>query len=217
MGERAGKKVLVMPTSADGLRGSDRQIALNAEAIYLRDALLGSLELIDVFEEHGSPVLVADGQLRPVGARELRWLVEELFVEKYTVRTVGGQYQVEYRPVRPSEAAIRTMLTAEAKYGGLIGKLPPLTVEPQMSVAPEPASVLPDDHPEILASRRTQARFANPDARRDLESARGREVSARYARQQQQAAAEPIETQVVESYPVFAPPKPAEPTPSVAD
>jgi hypothetical protein len=120
----------------------------------------------------------------------------------------------------PSEMAVRALQTKEPRDGGLLGRLPVLQVEqPQMPMPPEPAPVFEPGsqlEAEYLAGQRGYARVMNTSERTALEIQRGREVSERYAKQQQQqtAAEAPIETVVVESYPIYAPPPandPAEP------
>jgi hypothetical protein len=146
----------------------------------------------------------------------MRWILAETFATKAVVQK-GLGYEVEYRPVNPNEMAIRAMLTKEPRDGGLIGRLPRLEIEqpqaPVMPPEPEP-SFLPDDHPEVIASRRAAARYSNQNERTALESARGAEKSAEFARRQAAAAAgekfgetQVAEPQIVESYPVFAPPQ----------
>jgi hypothetical protein len=205
---RDGRRIINLPKSEFDLRGQQRDAAVKSEALVLADALIGALDLWDLFQHQGGIVLVANGELQTVNAENLRWILAETFAEKRVVRKLS-RYEVEYRPLNPNEMAVRALLRADPRDGGLITRLPPLNVEqPQAPVAP-PEPRLPDDHPETIASRRTQARYTNADARRELESARGREVSERYARQQQQAATETqvAEPQVVESYSVFAPPE----------
>jgi hypothetical protein len=219
MGERNGKRVLVMPRSADSLRGQQRDAAVKNEALVLQDAILGSLDILDLFDDSGRVVLVANGELQAVNSEHLRMIIEELFVTKHVVRK-GLRHEVEYQPVRPNEMAVRALLRAEPRDGGLIGRLPRLEVEqPQVQAPPEPAPVFMQpgsrEEAEFLAGQRGYQRLANTDARTELESRRGREVSERYANQRRQAAATagtPVETVVVESYPIYAPPPNGEDT-----
>ena len=162
------------------------------------------MDILDLFQHEGGIVLVAKGELQVVNNDLLRWLIEATFVEKHVMRTLPGpRYEVEYQLVRPSESAVRTLLTREASEGGLRAKLPVLQIEePQLMappVAAPAASGLPDDHPEAVAGRRTLARYADADKKRELEMARGAAVRAKY--EGRQAA---VETPVVEeSIPIF--------------
>ena len=117
--ELAGRRVLVMPRSVPDLRGSARDIALKNEAVVLRDALVGALDILDLFENAGGIVLVAGGEVRNIGSAELRWIISETFVTKHVVRKLPGlKHEVEYRPVQPSELAVRALLRAPANEGG---------------------------------------------------------------------------------------------------
>jgi hypothetical protein len=204
-----------MPRSSDGLRGQQRDSATKVEALALQSAICGALDVLDLFDEGGRVVLVANGELQAINAKYLRVILESLFATKAVVRKLPGlKYEVEYRPINPSEAAVRALLRADQRDGGLLGRLPVLVVETQgfaaLSLAPPAAPGLPDDHPEVLASRRTQTRYADSDARRELEIARGREVGERYRLRQQAAAVDPStkpQELIVEKYPVFAPPE----------
>jgi hypothetical protein len=205
--ELAGRRVIVMPAvSSDGLRGSSRDIALKNEALVLRDALVGALDVLDLFQSEGGIVLVARGEVRNIGSAELRWILQETFVAKRVVRKLPGlNNEVEYRPVQPSELAVRALLTKDAREGGLLGCLPVLQIETLGFAAAAPVekeitSNLPDDHPEVLASRRTTARYADSDKRTRLEAQRGAEVSARHAAQQVRTETPAV---VEESIPIF--------------
>jgi hypothetical protein len=208
--ELAGRRIVVMPPTADGLRGSSRDIALKNEAVVLRDAIIGALDVLDLFQSEGGIVLVANGEVRNVSSELLRWLIEASFVEKVVTRTLPGlKHEVEFRPLNPSEMAMRALLRAEPREGGLIGLLPVLNVETQGFAAPvtpvekeTASSPLPDDHPEVLASQRTTARYADAAARTELEKARGAERVAYY--EGRQAPETPI---VDESYPAYLPGK----------
>jgi hypothetical protein len=201
---RDGRKVLILSNTADGLRGSARDNAAQAEARVLTDAIVDSLDRIDLFQHENGIVLVANGKVQTVSSAELRWIIEASFVQKCTVRKILATgaigHEIEFRPIRPSEMAVRTMLTKEPKYGGLLGRLPPLEIEePRQEVAPAIAPIAMDgskEAVELARGKQVLARFANPDERRELELARGAEILARFANRQQAPAAE-------ESIPVF--------------
>jgi hypothetical protein len=174
----------------------------------LADAIIDSLDVLDLFDMDSQPVLIANGDLRVVNSELLRWICQESFCTKQAVQKImvtgAVGYVIEHRPVQPSEMAIRTMLTKGPKEGGLIGRLPPLKIEESRhEAAPptaEPTPVLDErGQLEYAAGQRALARFANPEARTQLEMARGAEVLAKY--QNQRAAVEPP---VVEEHQVFA-------------
>jgi hypothetical protein len=205
-----GRRIVVMPTSAEGLRGQQRDAAVKNEALVLADAIVNALDVIDLFEHQGGLVLVASGELRPVNSELLRWIVEATFVTKHVVRKLPGLgHEVELRPVNPNEMSIRAMLTKEPREGGLISRLPVLNVETQGFAAPAApvekeiaSSPLPEVQAELLAGARTSARYANAAERTRLEAQRGAEVSARHAARQVKAETPAV---VEESYPVYPP------------
>jgi hypothetical protein len=199
-----GRRIVIMPGSPDGLRGSARDSAVKAEALVLSDAIAGALDIIDLFEHDGGVVLVANGEVRNVSSELLRWLIEATFVEKRVVRTLLGlRHEVELRPVSPSEMAVRAMLTKEPREGGLIGRVPVLQVEtPQREVAPPPEKPLMVLNPaELEAGRRQVERYTAyaSDERRRLEMERGAQVVERHSQGRQAVREEPP---VVESYPI---------------
>jgi hypothetical protein len=206
--ELAGRRIVVMPsTRSDGLRGSAHGIALKNEALALREAIVGALDVLHLFDDGGRVVLIAKGELQAVNAEYLRMILESLFVTKHVVRK-GLKYEVEFRPIQAGELAVRSLLTKDPKDGGLAGLLPVLNVETQGFAAPVAAaekeitsSPLPEVQAEILAGRRTAARYADAGARTELEKARGAEMVRNYQGQRAAAVAPPIE----ESIPVFAP------------
>jgi hypothetical protein len=182
-----GRKVLVLPNSPDGLRGSGRRAAVEAEAKLLSNAIADALDRIPIFNRDGQPVLLIDGALRVVNNQMLAWVLEGYFATMHVMER-NGRLELEYRGVRANEIALRHMLTAERKHGGLVGCLPMLTVEqPRVAaVAPEQpkSSPLPEVQAEIDAGARTRARYANAGERTRLEAQRGAEVSARHAGRQ---------------------------------
>jgi hypothetical protein len=201
-----GRKVLVMPPASDGLRGQHRRTAVEAEALILSSAIGDSLERIPMFDHGGQPVLLIDGALRGVNAELLGWVVEAHFTTPHIVER-AGRLELEYRGVRANELVLRLMLvTEEAKYGGLLGRLPPLVIErPQVMATEEKPqeamSNLPEVRVEQLAGQRQVARHGNTAEKTRLEAQRGAEVSARLRgklRAETPAVAE-------ESIPVFAP------------
>jgi hypothetical protein len=209
MGDKLdSRRVLIMPTSAEGLRGQQRDAAVKNEALVLADAIVSALDVIDLFEHQGGLVLVANGEVRNVNSELLRWLIEASFVQKHVVRKLPGLgHEVELRPVNSNEMSIRAMLTKEPREGGLIGRLPVLQIEmPQLEVAaPQKQPLIVETAPaEHAAGRAAVARHANSDERRRLEIERGAQVVERY-RQGRQAAVEPstrAQEPVEESYPI---------------
>jgi hypothetical protein len=204
--ELASRRVIAMPRNAPDLRGQQRDAAMKSEALVLREAICGALDILDLFQHEGGIVLVAKGELQVVNNDLLRWLIEATFVEKHVIRTLPGpRYEVEYQLVRPSESAVRTLLTREASEGGLRAKLPVLQIEePQLMVPPAAAPTapgLPDDHPEAVAGRRTLARYADADKKRELEMRRGAERVAYFEGRQVKAETPAAE----ESIPAYAP------------
>jgi hypothetical protein len=192
-----------MSRSAPDLRGQQRDSATKVEALALREAICEALDVLNLFEDNGRVVLIAKGELQAVNAEYLRVILESLFVTKAVVRKLPGlKYEVELA-INPSEAAVRALLRADQRDGGLSGKLPRLVIEqPQVAVEENPpaAPVLPNDHPEALAGRRTVARYADSDKKRELELARGAEMVRRY--QGQRATSE---TPAEESIPAHVP------------
>jgi hypothetical protein len=189
-----GRKVLILPPAADGLRGPHRTAAVQAQALYLSDAIAGALDRIPIFEHDGQPVLLVDGALRTVTNEVLRWTLEGYFATPHLVER-GGRLELEYRGVQPNELVTRAMLTAEPKQGGLLGKLPRLEIErPQQAMAAPVVEQAPvrDERGqlEFEGSQRALARFANPEQRRELEMRKGAE-RVEWHRQRQQAAVEP--------------------------
>jgi hypothetical protein len=189
-----GRKVLVMGPSSDGLRGQHRQAAVEAEALLLSSAIADSLDRIPMFDHGGQPVLLIDGALRGVNAELLGWVLEAQFTTRHIVEKVG-RLELEYRGVRANEMVLRHMLvTEQAKYGGLLGRLPPLVIErPQVMAAEEKPQVatsnLPEVQVELLAGARQVARQGNSADRTRLEAARGAERVAYF--EGRQAAVEP--------------------------
>jgi hypothetical protein len=206
-----GRKVLVMPNSPDGLFGPHRRAAVENMALLLSAAIADALDRIPVFNRDGQPVLLIDGALRAVNAELLGWLLEAHFTTPHVVER-AGRLELEHRGVRANEIVLRHMLvTEEAKYGGLLGRLPMLTVEqPQTTVEEKPreaTSCLPEVQAELDAGARQIARHANSGAERTrIEIERGREVSERHRRGRQATAEKPVETPI-ESYPAYVPAK----------
>jgi hypothetical protein len=211
--ELEGRRVIVMPLTADGLRGQQRDSVTKAEALVLRDAIAGALDILDLFQHEGSIVLVANGEIRNVNSELLRWLIEATFMEKHVVRTFPGlRHEVEYRPVNPSEMAVRALLTKEPRDGGLVGVLPPLVIErPQVLAREEKPEVatsnLPEVQVELTAGAAQVARHGNTAERTRLEGQRGAEVVAR--NEGRQAVVDPSAREPIaeESYPAYLPDK----------
>jgi hypothetical protein len=206
-----GRKVLVMSPSSDGLRGPHRRAAVEAEALLLSAAIAGSLDRIPMFDRDGQPVLLIDGALRVVNAELLGWLLESHFTTPHIVQK-AGRLELEYRGVRTNEMVLRHMLvTEEAKYGGLLPRLPPLVIErPQVMAAEEKPqeamSNLPEVQVELAAGAAQVARHADAGARRELEMRRGAEVVAKYeGRQAAVYSTKSHKPAVIEEYPFFVP------------
>jgi hypothetical protein len=177
--ELAGRTVVILPGGADALRGPARTIAVTAQAQVLANAVVNALDRIDLFEIDGGLVLLVDGDLRPVSNEILREVIRENFVTKQLRIAADGAVEKSYAPVEPAETAIRQMLTAPVKEGGLIGRLPPVQVTTAPQVAAEPQAGLPDDHPETIAGRRALARHAGIGTHQEIEA--GRAAAAKFA------------------------------------
>jgi hypothetical protein len=140
-----GRTVVIMPGSADGLRGSARTSAITAEARCLADAIVARLDVIDLFELDGRLTLVAGGEPHNVNAEILREIIRANFASKHIVNArspdqVRGGLAVEYRPVEVSEPVVRVLLTAAVRDGRLIGRVPMAAMEAPRQLA-EPAEV----------------------------------------------------------------------------
>jgi hypothetical protein len=159
MNKLDGRTVVILPASADGLRGPQQSLALAREARALADAIVGALDRIDIFDDNGGLMFLARGGLHPVNAEVLRAILRANFASKHIVNVATG-LEVEFRPVEPGELVIRTLLTAAPQDGGLLGRLPKVIVErPQAdhTSAPEEVGVVPDSV-EAEAGRRALAR-----------------------------------------------------------
>src|SRR6516162_10106545 len=86
----ARRRVIAMPRSAPDLRGQQRETATKNEALVLREAICGALDIFDLFQHEGGIVWVAKGELQVVNSDLLRWLIEATFVEKHVMRTLPG-------------------------------------------------------------------------------------------------------------------------------
>jgi hypothetical protein len=174
----------------------------------LRDAIVGALDIWDLFEGQGGIVLIANGAMHAINSEQMRWILTETFVTKHVVRKLLGlRYEVDYRAVNPSEMAVRALLRADSRDGGLIGYLPVLNIEEPLRapVPPEKqlatSSPLPEIQRELDAGARQVARRSDA-SRREEELKRGAEVVEKYRRGRQVA----VETApVVEEYPIHAP------------
>jgi hypothetical protein len=154
----AGRIVLILPASADGLRGQQRTTAVANEARVLADAIVARLDVIDLFDD-GQLILVAGGGLHHVNAEILREIIRTNFVSKCIVNT-GTGLAIKYRPVEVSELVVRTLLTAPPHQGGLVGRVPPVMMEAPRQLA-EPAEVVVPSNPvEHEAGQRALARHA---------------------------------------------------------
>jgi hypothetical protein len=170
----------------------------------LRDAIIGALDILHLFDDGGRVVLIAGGEVCNIGSEQLRWIIAETFAEKHVIRKLPGlNYEVKLRPVQPSELAVRALLTKDPKDGGLAGLLPRLEVETQGFAAPvtapepKPIETNPVEHAAGLAAI---ARHASSAERTRLEVEQGRRVSERH-RLGQQAAVQ--EAPAVEEYPAL--------------
>jgi hypothetical protein len=132
-----GRRIVILPSSAGGLRGPARTIALTAEARCLADAIVARLDRIDLFDDGGRLVLIAGGGLHNVNAEILREILRANFATKHIVNAATG-LEVTFRPVEVSELVIRTLLTAPPQDGGLGGRVPLAMPEPrEMAAVPE--------------------------------------------------------------------------------
>jgi hypothetical protein len=139
--ELNGRTVVLLPGSADGLRGPARTTAITNEARALADAITARLDCIDLFDDGGQLVLIAGGGLHNVNAQILREIIRTNFATKHIVMT-GAGLAVEYRLVEVGELVIRTLLTAPPNQGGLVGRVPAMTMEPPRQVVEEAAAVV---------------------------------------------------------------------------
>jgi hypothetical protein len=199
-----GRKVLVMPNSPEGLFGPHRRAAVETMALLLSAAIADSLDRIHMFNRGGQPVLLIDGALRVVNNQMLAWILEGYFATPHVVEN-EGRLELEHRGVVVSEMVLRHMLTTEeAKYGGLLARLPRLVVErARAAVEEKPGKAtlnLPEVQAELEAGAREVARRANDAEQTRLETEQGARVVARH--EGRQVA---VETPVEESIPVFAP------------
>jgi hypothetical protein len=178
-----GRKIVILPGSADGLRGPARTIALTAEARCLADAIVARLDRIDMFELNGALVLLAGNELHGVNREVLREVVRANFATKHLV-TAGAGLSVEFRPVEVSELVVRTLLTAPPQDGGLIGRVPAVMMEaPRQTAAEEVA--MPSDPLEAARGAQVLARHAAAgDERTPQEIERGRQRAAEFAGQE---------------------------------
>ena len=103
-------------------------------------------------------VWVTDGKLVPVFRGTVIELCRRFVVTEHPVNRgteSEPNWAVEHRAVVPDELTIRNLIR---------GSLPKRVtiVRPEAAPAPaEPAVMLPDDHPEVVAGRRQLARHAN--------------------------------------------------------
>jgi hypothetical protein len=79
------------------------------------------LDRIDLFDDNGQIVFLAQGGLHNVTGEVLRAIIRAHFASKHIVNVATG-LGIEFRPVEPSELVVRTLLTAPPRDGGLIGK-----------------------------------------------------------------------------------------------
>jgi hypothetical protein len=159
--EKMSNTVVILPGSPDGLRGSARTLAATAEAKVLAGAIAGRLDRIDLFEMDGGFVLLAAGELRPVGGEALRGIIRSNFVTKNLRIGAGGTVEKVFVPVEPSEGAIRQLLTAPVREGGLQGLLPPVIMAaPRQHEPQQPVNLLPETRREVEQGRAVSARHA---------------------------------------------------------
>jgi hypothetical protein len=171
--------VVILPGSAGGLRGPARSIALTAEAKALADAIVARLDRIDMWELDGALVLLAGGELHNVNGVVLREILRANFATKHLV-TAGVGLSVEYRPVEVSELVMRTLLTAPPADGGLLGRVPAVTMEAPRQAAVEEAMVITDpvEHAAGQAALMKHAGAGGQRLREELEA--GRQALAKF-------------------------------------
>jgi hypothetical protein len=162
-----GRIVVILPGSADGLRGPQRTIAIANEARALADAIVGALDRIDIFDNGGGGlVLLAGGGLHNVNAEVLRAILRANFATKHIVNTATG-LNVEYRPVEVSELVVRTLLTAPARDGGLLERVPAVQMEaPQQMIKEAAAAVVVTNPVEHAAGQAALAKHGAAAAER---------------------------------------------------
>jgi hypothetical protein len=154
-----GRAIVILPSSADGLRGPARTIAITAEARGLSDAIVARLDRIDLFEDEGRLKLLVNGGWQIVTGEVLRGIIRGNCAHKCLVTTATG-LAVELRPVEPSELVIRTMLTAPPRDGGLLGRVPAAVIEPPRAQEVAAAAVPPMEGIEFEAGQRALAKHA---------------------------------------------------------
>jgi hypothetical protein len=151
---------------------------LNEKA--LADAIVARLDRIDLFDDGGQLVLIAGGRLHNVNGEVLREILRPNFATKHLV-TAGAGLSVEYRPVEVSELVMRTLLTAPPQDGGLIGRVPLVTMEAprQVTAVEETAAVTnPAEHAAGQAALMKHAGAGGQRLREELEA--GRQALARF-------------------------------------
>jgi hypothetical protein len=123
----------------------------------------------------GQLVWITDGKRVPVFRDVVVELCRRFVVTEHPVER-DGKWEVERRPFVPTELTVRNLIRES------LPKRAPV-VQPEAAPAPaEPAVLLPDDHPEVVAGRRTAARHAGLGGDRlQEESEAGRRTAARYS------------------------------------
>jgi hypothetical protein len=126
------RTVVILPGSADGLRGPARSIALTAEARVFSAALAGMTERLHLFEADGRIMLLAEGGFHVVNGEILTEIIHANLVRK-GVRNAGTAaspvYEIAYTGVEANALTLRIMLTEPPEKGGLAGRLPVVALE----------------------------------------------------------------------------------------
>jgi hypothetical protein len=182
----AGRAVVNLQPNAMPASGSGRDIWRNTEAQTLTDALVGMPGRVHLFSEGGGLQVFLDDGVHVLNAERLHRVIRENCVTKHLV-TRGGKLEIEFRPVLASAMTLQDMLRKEGNEGGLRGRVPGVIVEAprqQSQVAgPEPPPVETSSFPktqiEMARGREVSQKYAATAERTRLEQQRGAELVAR--------------------------------------
>jgi hypothetical protein len=123
-----------------------------------------------IFWMDGQLVWITDGKRVPVFRDAVIELCRRYVVTAHPVER-DGMWVIEYRPVVPTELTIRNLIRESLPKRVTV-------VQPEAAPRPaEPVAMLPDDHPEVVAGRRAQARHAaigNEQLRAEIEAGQRR-------------------------------------------
>jgi hypothetical protein len=112
------------------------------------------LQAAHVFMMDGQLTWIADGKRVPVFRDVVYELCQRFVVTEHPVNR-AGKWIVERQPVVPDELMVRNLIRESLPKRAPV--VQPVVERPQE----EPPVMLPDDHPEVVAGRRTAARHAS--------------------------------------------------------